>query len=62
MHNLQHRQRLRPFRKLADATMNIFKAHEWNEEDDTSEDGDPEYGAHEVVEDQILGLKRTGRA
>ena len=61
MHNLQHRQRLRPLRKLANATVNILNPGKWDEENHATEDSDPEHSAHEVVEDEVLGLERTGR-
>ena len=61
MHNLQHRQRLRPLGELADAAMDILQADERDEENDATEDSDPENGADKVVEDEVLGLERTGR-
>ena len=42
--------------------MDVFEADERDEKDDATQDSDPEDGAHEVVEDEVLGLERTGRA
>ena len=50
MHHLQHRERLRPFHKVADAPVDILEADERHEQQHAAEDGDPEDGADEVVE------------
>lgn len=57
MHDLQHRERLRPFHKVADAPVDILEADQGHEQEHAAEDGDPEDGADEVVQDQVLGLK-----
>lgn len=56
MHNLQDRQRLRPFRKFSHTTSDIFKSNEWDKENHATENSSPEDGADEVVGDEILGL------
>ena len=56
MHNLQHRQRLRPFRKFSHTTSDILKSNERNKEDHATENSGPEDGADEVVGDEVLGL------
>ena len=57
MCDLQHRERLRPFRKLPDAAVHIAEADEGNEQEQAAEHGGPEEGAEEVVEDQVLRLE-----
>ena len=56
MHNLQHRQRLRPLCKLSHTTSDIFKSNKRNEEDNATENGSPKNCADEVVGDEVLGL------
>ncbi len=51
MYNLQDCERLCPLCKPADAAMNIPEANKGDKKNDTTEDGNPEHRAHEVVED-----------
>ncbi len=56
MNHFENRERLRPFRELADAAVDVAEADQGDEEDGSAEDGDPEDGRGEVVQDQILRL------
>ena len=51
MDDLQHRKRLRPFHKVADAPVDILKADEGHKQEHAAEDGEPEDCADEIVED-----------
>lgn len=60
MHDFQHRSRLRPFRELPHAAVDVLEADQGHEEEDAAEDGDPGDGGDKVVEDEILGLEGWG--
>lgn len=56
MHDLQQCKCLCPFGEVAHTADDIFEADEWDEEDDTAQDGSPEDSADEIVGDEVLGL------
>lgn len=60
MHHFQQRQRLCPFAEYPDAWIHSAESNERYEENDAPENGEPEDGVHEVVEDEVLRLGGAG--
>lgn len=62
MSNLQHRNRLRPFRKLPHPAIHPSKPRQRDQEKNAAEHGSPEEGGEEIVEDEVLSYEWTLRS
>lgn len=57
MNNLQHRERLRPSRKVAHTAGDMCDADEGDEEEDAAEDGEPKDCRDKVVGKKVVGFE-----
>lgn len=61
MQNLQEGDRLGPFCKISNSTIDLLSSNQWDEKDDSAKDGHPKNGAGKIVENQILSYELTAR-